>query len=188
MRIPWRLTSVVTAAALLGGLFLHNVSSARAAQIITCDHSWTMTFEPGLTITPQPKVSVRVGNPDGTLSRCTGDPAISAATFVTEGAGSNVTCAAGIYGNEAGSTDHVVWNATSGETAMDYSWTMRPVGDLLSVSTPLSGGITQGRYKGGTWTATIDPTRSTIGLTDCMAPGGLKSMKIAGTLIITTPG
>ncbi|MFI9240732.1 hypothetical protein [Streptomyces cinnamoneus] len=188
MRIPWHLTCAVTAAALFGAFFLHDVSSARAAQVIACDHTWTMTFEPALTLTPQSQVTAKVGSPDGALRGCTGDAAISRASFVTQGVGTDVTCAAGTYGDRPGAANRVAWDAKSGEPAMKYSWSMRPVADLLSVSTPLSGGITEGRYKGGTWTATLDPQRSDISLADCSAPGGLKSMTVAGTLFITTPG
>ncbi|MEU8549699.1 hypothetical protein AB0C81_22365 [Streptomyces roseoverticillatus] len=186
-RIPWRIASVTAVAALFGGLFVHDVSSAEEAQVITCTHTWTMTFEPALTLTPQPSVTARIGSPNGALDNCTGDPAVTTADFVSAGVGKNVTCGAGTYSSRPEAANHATWNATSGTPAMDYSWSLQPVSDLLNVRTPLSGGITRGRYQGGTWTAVIDAARSTIPLADCSAPGGLKSLKVSGTLVITTP-
>ncbi|MEU7133292.1 hypothetical protein [Streptomyces sp. NPDC046261] len=185
--MPWHLTSAVTAAALFGAFFLPDVPSAGAARVITCDHTWTMTFEPALTLAPRSRVSATVDASDGALRRCTGDAAVSRASFVTRGVGTDATCSAGTYGDRPGEANHIVWDAKSGEPTMDYSWSMRPVADLLTVRTPLSGGITEGRYKGGTWSATLDPLRSAISLADCSAPGGLKSITVAGTFSINPP-
>ncbi len=185
MKRPWRLPVVVAAGALFTALALYDVSSAGAPTVITCDNTWTMNFAPALTVASQDGVTAKVSDPKGALRKCTGDAAMTMGDFVAEGIGNSVTCAAGSYKNTSGAPQSVTWNAQDNQPTSTYTWNMSPIGDLLSAQSPLNGGITEGRYKGATWTMAIDPIRSKINLTDCNSPTGLKSISVAGTLVIT---
>ncbi|MGW1072090.1 hypothetical protein [Streptomyces sp. NPDC002537] len=188
MKRLWRLPVVVAAGALFTALALYDVSSAGAPTVITCDNTWTMNFDPPLTTTPQNGVTARISDPTGALRECTGDAAMTMGDFVAEGTGNNVTCTVGSYTNTPGTPQRVDWDAKDNQPTSTYTWNMTPIGDLLSAQTPLDGGITEGRYQGATWTMAIDALRSRINLTDCAGPTGLKSISVAGTLVITTAG
>ncbi|MEU5429255.1 hypothetical protein AB0H73_27205 [Streptomyces olivoreticuli] len=185
MKRTWRLPVVVAVGALFTALALYDVSSAGAPTVITCDNTWTMNFTPALTVASQDKVTAKVSDPNGALRKCTGDAAMTMGDFVAEGIGNSVTCAAGSYENTSSALQRVTWNARDNQLTSTYTWNMSPIGDLLSAQSPLNGGITEGRYKGATWTMAIDPIRSKIDLTDCGSPTGLKSISVAGTLVIT---
>ncbi|MEV8475801.1 hypothetical protein [Streptomyces sp. NPDC051173] len=185
MKRLWRLPAVAAAVALFTALALYDVSSAGAPTVITCDNTWTMNFSPALAVTPQNGVTAKVGDPNGALRKCTGDAAMTMGDFVAEGVGDNVTCTVGSYTNKPGTSQSVTWNAQDNQPTSAYTWNMSPIGDLLSAQTPLNGGITEGRYKDATWTMAIDALRSKIDLTDCNSPTGLKSISVAGTLVIT---
>ncbi|MCC2280888.1 hypothetical protein LKL35_36815 [Streptomyces sp. ET3-23] len=188
MKRPRRLSIHLAAMTLLGGFALHSVSTAHAAQVITCHYALTMRFSPALTLTPQDNVVTTVGNPDGVLSQCTGDPGMNGGQFVSTGIGNGVTCGVGSYQDKSGGIDNVNWQVTSGESTSGFTWKMEPVSDLLNVQNPLSGGLSTGRYKNATWTVTVDPLQSKVNLADCntlTGATGLTSMDLAGTAVFT---
>ncbi|MFI1259032.1 hypothetical protein ACH4U6_35435 [Streptomyces netropsis] len=183
MRIPRRLPATVAASTLLVGVLTYD-AAAQAPQIITCDGASTTTFSPGVTTTPQDNVTRKT---TGALWNCTGDPTATSATFVSEGVGNQVTCTQGTFRDKPGAVQRTSWQATAGELTSTFTWQMSPIGDLLEIQNPISGGITDGRYKGATWTTISDPARSVINITDCAKVGGLRSMRLGGRLVITLP-
>ncbi|RLU81820.1 hypothetical protein CTZ27_31970 [Streptomyces griseocarneus] len=185
MKLVTPATALAAVCALCAGLFWYDTAAAEAPQIITCDAAWTMRFSPGLTTTPQ-NVTATVGNPRTALRNCTGDPGMTMGDAAAGGTGTNATCALGSY---TGNQDTVAWTTTDTQPkSSTYSWGMHALGDLLSVQTPLSGGFSDGRYKGATWTMAIDPVQSKIDLTPCTTPTGVTSIDVVSKVVITTAG
>ncbi|MFD4907811.1 hypothetical protein [Kitasatospora purpeofusca] len=192
MRHPLGIAAAaLTGATLLGGLLAYATSAAGVPQVITCEDRFTMTFSSGLTLVPQDNITAAIS--DAKLLGCTGDAPITQADYVGTGLGDGVTCATGSYRNAPDAPQRASWETEDGQpttedpATTDFTWNMQPIQDLLNSNNPLSGGITEGRYKGATWTVVLDPVKSDIDLTACNTPAGLKSMTLDGTVTITLP-
>ncbi|MFI5617815.1 hypothetical protein [Streptomyces sp. NPDC051567] len=191
MRRSSRIAAIATSAALISGLYIYDVSAVGVPQVITCEDKFTMTFDRGLTLSPQNDITATLT--DAKLLGCSGDAPVTQADYIGTGIGSAVTCATGGYKDKPGTDQRASWQTAAGQPPTDgqpttsFTWDMQPIQDLLKSNNPLSGGITEGRYKGATWTVVLDPVKSKIDLTACATPAGLKSMVLDGTLTITLP-
>ncbi|MFJ9614060.1 hypothetical protein [Streptomyces noursei] len=190
-RRRWQsLAAVFAVLAAVAGFLGFSVTQANAAQVITCNITWTQNWSTPVGVTPK-TTTFSVDRAHSKIWSCSGDPHLNSGinagnAFQAGSAPTSASCLAGVYAN-SGSPQVSFWNASSGPTTSNYTWAEPSLADLVNGSKTIAASYTSGRYQGGTIAIVVAGTQPANALAACMSPSGLSSLTVTGVMTIVVP-
>jgi hypothetical protein len=168
-----RVRALLAAAALaMSGAMLPSAASHAVSADVSCVGTETVTYQPGLLLTPQ-TVNVTV---NGIMARCTSsDPAITSGTYLPHFT-TTLSCATLLSGLAA--TRVFNWNDGQSST-FSYNRAINDVGGQTTVT--LIGTIVSGRFAGDL--ALQQVVLATPSPLQCLAPPGLTALGPGATVL-----
>lgn len=155
-------------------------SPAAAVTLLNCSGSYSTTYNPGLTYTPQQvtyNTSNTYGWPNGL---CLGGGAVTSGTSSLTNAQLPAASCADLLGPPVTGTTTVTWN--TGETTR-YEWRSTAVNVLGTLQTTTTGTVVEGKYQGGSVQRISIAPNLQILQNACNSPTGLTSDN--GTVTLT---
>lgn len=169
-----RVAAAVAALALgLSALVTTGTAAGAAVVDLQCTGSQTLSYSPGLTLTPQ---AVTVSGSGSFSCPLSSDPAISTGSFTVGPVGATLGCA--LTGGSG--TFAYTWNTGQVSTVSATSVVTANLGVVVVTST---GTVVSGPFAGDT--AVFTWTGSSPGLLDCLTPAGVTQYSGPTTLTFT---
>ncbi|WP_190130815.1 hypothetical protein [Streptomyces mashuensis] len=149
----------------------HAAHAARAAAVVSCTGSNTISFSPGLSLTAQ---RTRIDG-SGAYDCVSTDPALRSGTSSISGGGRN-----GCFFSDATTVEQITWNTGERTTVVYRMGNVQQVAGQAVVL--VVGRVTNGKFKGRTVAspglqATLDPLK-------CASKGGVRRITGPSALLI----